>query len=73
MACTLESEDVSTMEYERIRFGSLNEVINDDDLECFDKGYGVLKKGVEVCLDQVKARREHCITKAAAQHEDRSQ
>lgn len=28
MACTLESDDVCAMEYEKISFGSLDEVIN---------------------------------------------
>lgn len=37
MACTFENEDLGAMEYGRIRFGSLNEMINDDDFECFDK------------------------------------
>lgn len=34
----------------------LMKVIKVDDLESFDKGYGVLRKGVEVCIDQGKAR-----------------
>ena len=54
---------MSGMGYGRIRFGSLNKVINDDELECFDKGYGVLKKGVEGGLDQGKARGKCCTTK----------
>ena len=51
LSCTIKNDGVYEKEYESIYFGSLNEVINDDDLECFDKGYGVLKKGAEVCLD----------------------
>ena len=50
-SCTIEDDGVCEKDYRSICFGSLNKVINDDDLECFDKGYRVLKKGVEVCLD----------------------
>ena len=56
MVCTLENEDVNAMEYGRINFGSLDEVIKVDDLDSFYKGYRALRKGVEVCIDQGKAR-----------------
>ena len=38
LACTFESEVVSARKYDGICFGSLNEVINDDDLICLDEG-----------------------------------
>ena len=41
-------------------------------MTCLDESYGVLKKGVEVCLDQGKARGECCTTKAITQQKIRS-
>ena len=50
------------MGYGRISFGSLKEVINDDDLESFGQGMGWLeqskrafKEGVDMCLERGKA------------------
>ena len=70
LACTLESEDVSDMGNERISFGSLDEVINDDDLESFGQGIEwldqskkVLNMGLTKCLEQGKRQGEHCTTK----------
>lgn len=40
--------------YGSICFGSPNDVINADDLKRFVQGYGLLKKGVKVCLDQAR-------------------
>ena len=56
---------MSGMGYGRISFGSLDEVIIEDGMTGFDEGYGVLKEGVEGCLDQGKARGKHCTTKTA--------
>ena len=36
LACTFESEIVSARKYESICFGSINEVIDEDDLECLN-------------------------------------
>ena len=38
LACTFENEVVSAKKYGSLCFGSLNEVINDDDLICLDEG-----------------------------------
>ena len=46
LSCTLESEDVSAMEYEGLKFGSLDEVIKVEDLVCFDNSKGMSKKGL---------------------------
>ena len=42
---TIENDDECAMEYGSICFGSLNEVINDDDLVCLGEG----KAQVKVC------------------------
>ena len=46
LSCTLESEDVSEMEYRGLKFGSLDEVIKVEDLVCFDNSKGMPKKGL---------------------------
>lgn len=51
MACTLESEDVSAMEYGKMCFGSLDEVIKVEDLVCFNEGKRVLEDGFWMCLE----------------------
>ena len=38
LSCTLESEDESFMGYGHICFGSLDQVMNDDELVCFNDG-----------------------------------
>ena len=38
LACTFENKVVSARKYGSLCFGSLNKVINDDDLICLDKG-----------------------------------
>ena len=38
LSCTLESEDGSFMRYGHICFGSLDQVMNDDELVCFNDG-----------------------------------
>lgn len=40
MSCTLEKEDVSAMRYEKLRFGSLQEVIKKLNLDCLERGEG---------------------------------
>ena len=57
MACTLESVKVCVMEYGTISFGSLDEVIDVDDLESIGQGMK--------CLDQGKDRGKWCTTKTA--------
>ena len=64
---------MSGMKYGRLSFGSLDEVINDDDLESFgqrmewlDQSKRVLNMGLSKCLDRGKAQGEHCTTKATA-------
>ena len=57
MACTVESDEVRAMEYGRISFGSLDDVINVDDMESFGQGME--------CLDQCKALGKHCTTKTS--------
>ena len=44
LSCTLESEDVSVMSYGGLKFGSLDEVIIEDDMVCFGNSKGMPKK-----------------------------
>ena len=46
ISCTLESEDVSAMDYGGLNFGSLDEDIKVEDLLCFDNTKGMPKKGL---------------------------
>lgn len=55
MECTLKSDEVCAMEYEKISFGSLDEVINVDDLESFGQ--------YMECVYQGKARGKQCTTR----------
>ena len=48
LSCTLKSEDVSVMSYGGLRFGSLDEVIKEDDLVCLDDHNEVPKKAARV-------------------------
>ena len=41
---TLESEDVSAMEYWELKFGSIDKVIKVEDLMCFNVCKGVVKE-----------------------------
>ena len=43
MACIIKIDNVCTKEYRGICFGSLNEVINDDDLVCIGEGKAQVK------------------------------
>ena len=67
LSCTLESEDVSVIEYGRLKFGSLDEVIKVDDLVCINEGKGVLEDGSWMCIEQEKAQGKQC-TNTAASH-----
>ena len=49
MYCTLESVMECAMGYGVLRFGSLNEVINDDDLGCLSEGKARRLGGFEGC------------------------
>lgn len=46
LSCTLESEDVSAMEYGGLKLSTLDEVIKVEDLVCFDNSKGMPKKGL---------------------------
>ena len=46
LSCTLDSEDISAMEYGGLNFGSLDELIKVEDLVCFDNSKGMPKKGL---------------------------
>ena len=46
MSCTLESGAECTIRYGVLRFGSLNQVINDDDLNRFVQGMECLDPGM---------------------------
>lgn len=72
MSCTLESGVGCAMGNRMLRFRSLDEVINVDDLEFFDKGYGLLKIGIEMYIDQCKARGISCMNKATPRHKDKT-
>ena len=47
LSCTLESEDQSVMGYGHICFGSLDQVMNDDELGCHSEGKTPRKGGLE--------------------------
>ena len=57
VSCTLESEDVSAIEYGGLKFGSLDKVIKvDDDLVCINEGKGVLEDDSWMCIEQEKTQ-----------------
>ena len=64
MAFTIENDGECAMEYEKVHFGSLNEVITVGDLECFGQ--------VMEYLDQGMARGKHRTSRTTTQHKGRS-
>ena len=65
LAWTFENEVVSAKNYESICFGSLDQVMNDDELVCLNEGKEAFMKGFKLCLDQGNDQGDHCSTKAA--------
>ena len=51
LSCTFKNNGVCSKEHESICFGSLNEVINDNDLVCLNDGKGVLNMRYDVYLE----------------------
>ena len=47
LACTFENEVVSARKYESICFGSINKLIDEDELECFNEGKARRSGGFE--------------------------
>ena len=54
LSCTLESEDESVMGYGSICFGSLNEVMNDDELVWLGEDKAQVKKCLSIATDGSK-------------------
>ena len=52
------------MKNEEIRFGSFNEVIKVDNLECFEQDKRVHNIGFGLWLERSKAQQEQCSNKA---------
>ena len=58
MFCTLENKDVSAMEYEELRFGSLYKAIKREDLKCLGQGKRCLEQGKKVLKEGIHALKE---------------
>ena len=52
------------MRIKKLRFGSLNEVINVDDLRCLEQDNRMLNKGLRVRLEWGKAKEDVCSLEA---------
>ena len=55
---------MSGMVYGELRFGSLDEETKEVHLRCLDEGKGVIKEGLELCLERGNAQGEYCSIEA---------